>query len=424
MDSLIIIAQGYQIFLLVFMVSYMIQHFIFTYNRLYGEQKNYYHDIIDDELPMVSVIVPMHNEELVARNILDRLVRSDYPMQQMEIIPINDHSDDKTQEILDEYAQKYSNIVPYSRLDNEQKRGKTESLNEVMAFCKHDIIVVFDADYMPAKEAVKSLVIGFKDPQVGAVMGRVLVHNSDSNLLTMMLDMERSGGYQVGQQARYNMDLVPQYGGTVGAYRRSVFVQMGSFDPKVLAEDTDLTFKMYLNGWKVAYANKVECYEEMPEEWVDRARQVRRWARGHNEVMFKHLFSTFKSKYLSLKAKWDGILLLFVYIMPFLLIIGIANSIFLFFIDAITIVSSLTALVLILAINAFGNFAPFFQIAIANYLDGRKASLKLVPMFAFNFILYLFYTGLGFFDAVTDIFTKRDIHWEKTKRSERGQNER
>lgn len=419
----IIIAQGYQVFLLIFMIAYMIHHFVFTYNRLYCEQKNYYHDIIDNEFPSVSVIVPMHNEELVARNILDRLVKLDYPKEQLEIIPINDHSNDGTKEIVDEFAQNYSNIVPFHRLDDEQKRGKAESLNDVMALCKHDIIVVFDADYLPAKEAVKSLVIGFKDPQIGAVMGRVLVHNSDVNLLTLMLDMERSGGYQVGQQARYNMDLIPQYGGTVGAYRRSVLVEMGGFDPKVLAEDTDLTFKMYLNGWKVAYANKVECYEEMPEDWITRAKQIRRWSRGHNEVMFKHLFSTFTSKYLSLKAKWDGILLLFVYIMPFMLILGIVNAIFLFFMDEISVMSSLTALVLILAINAFGNFAPFFQIAIANYLDGRNASLKLVPMFAFNFVLYIYYTGLGFFDAIGDIFTKRDVHWEKTKRSERVRNE-
>jgi len=423
METLINIAQGYQIFLLAFMVIYMVQHFIFTYNRLYGEQKNYYHDILDKEFPMISVIIPMHNEELVARNILDRIIMSDYPMDKMEIIPINDHSTDKTKEILDEYAQKYPNIQPHHRLSEKQKRGKSEALNDGMLLSKGRIIVVFDADYLPGKDVIKSLVIGFKDPQVGAVMGRVLVGNSNTNLLTILLDMERSGGYQVGQQARYNLDLIPQYGGTVGAYRKSVVIQMGSFDTKVLAEDTDLTFKMYLNGWKVAYANKVECYEEMPEDWVTRAKQIRRWSRGHNEVMFKHLFSMFKSKYISLKAKVDGILLLFVYAMPVMLIVGIINAILLFFIDAIGIVNSITALIFILAINAFGNFAPFFQISTANYLDGRKASLKLVPMFAFNFILYIFYTGLGFFDAISDLFTKREVDWVKTKRSERGNND-
>lgn len=420
--NFIMMAQSYQIILVILILFYMIHHFIFTYNRIYGEQKNYYHDIIDNELPRVSVIVPMHNEELVARNILDRLVELDYPQELLEIIPINDHSDDGTKDILDAYSQKHSHIKPFHRLNNDEKRGKAESLNDVMSICAHDIIVVFDADYLPAKDTVKSLVLGFKDPQVGAVMGRVLVHNSDVNLLTLLLELERSGGYQVGQQARYNMDLIPQYGGTVGAYRRRVLVEMGGFDPNVLAEDTDLTFKMYLSGWKVAYANKTECYEEMPEDWFIRAKQIRRWSRGHNQVMFKHFFSIFTSKYLSLKAKLDGILLLLVYLMPFLLILGIISAIFLFFMGATAIMSSFTALVLIFAINAFGNFAPFFQITIANYLDGRKASLRLIPMFAFNFVFYIFYTGLGFFDAVYDVFTKRDRNWEKTKRSERHYN--
>jgi len=420
MQNLITIAQGYQIFLLLFMLAYMMRHFIFTYDRLYGEQKNYYHDIIDNEFPMITVAIPMHNEALVARNILDRLLESDYPMDKMVIVPINDHSTDDTKEILDIYAEKYSNIHPYHRLDEAQRRGKADSLNDIMEEYRNRIVVVFDADYQPAKEAVRSLVVGFKDPQVGAVMGRVLAHNAEVNILTTLLDLERSGGYQVGQQARYNMDLIPQYGGTVGAYRHDVLVQMGSFDPKVLAEDTELTFKMYLHGWKVAYANKVECYEEVPEEWEVRARQVRRWARGHNEVMFRHLFGTLTSKYLSFKGKLDGVLLLFIYLMPVLLMLGIVNAIFLFFVDAISIVNSLTALALILAINAFGNFAPFFQVAIANYLDKRSDSLKLIPMFAFNFVLYIYYTSLGFFDSLTDIFTKRDVYWNKTKRSERG----
>ena len=419
MESSIIIAQAYQIFLLIFMVIYMIQHFVFSYNRLYGEQKNYYHDIIDPEVPMISVIIPMHNEELVANHILDRVLLSDYPMDKMEIIPINDHSTDGTKEIIDSYAKRHKNINPFHRLEKDQKRGKAEGLNDVMEYCSGDVVVVFDADYLPAKDVVKSLVVGFKDPQVGAVMGRVLVGNSDTNVLTILLDMERSAGYQIGQQARYNMDLIPQYGGTVGAYRKSVVTKMGGFDPKVLAEDTELTFKMYLKGWKVAYANKTECYEQMPETWSARARQVRRWSRGHNEVLFNHLSSIFTSKYLSLKAKWDGLLLLFVYMMPILLFVGILNSIFLFFMDAISIVQGLIMLILIMAVNAFGNFAPFFQITMANYLDGRSDTIKLVPIFAFNFVLYIFYASRGFIDAIVDQITNRKPSWDKTERYNR-----
>ena len=95
-------------------------------------------------------------------------------------------------------------------------------------------------------------------------MGRVIPFNANQNLLTRLINLERSGGYQVDQQARYNMGLIPQYGGTVGGFRRQVIMDMGGFNPAVLAEDTELTFRLYTHGWKVIYANSAECYEESP----------------------------------------------------------------------------------------------------------------------------------------------------------------
>ncbi len=415
MDLVIFLSKTYQTILIFILLLYMLRHYIFTFNRLYGIQKLYYQDIIDDALPMVTVMVPMHNEELVARNILDRLVQSDYPIEKLEIIAINDHSTDKTKEILEEYENRYKHIHAHHRYKQE-KRGKAHGLNEVMTYCRGEIIIVFDADYQPPKGIIRELATGFKDPEIGAVMGRVLLENSATNLLTIMLDLERSGGYQVDQQARYNMGLIPQYGGTVGAYRKKIMLDMGGFDTKVLAEDTELTYKMFINGWKVAYANRAECYEEMPEDWMVRARQIRRWARGHNQVMFRYFIPLLKSKYLTLKKKFDGLLLMFIYLIPTLLLLGIINSIFLFFSGNLELIPGSLFLLFITSQNAFGNFAPFFQIAIANFIDGRVESIRLVPLFAFNFVFYMVYVSLGFWDAIIDIFSKREAVWIKTIR--------
>lgn len=415
MDILIFLLKVYMFFLMFMITLYIVRHFVFTYNRICGEQRISYHDVMDNDLPFVSVLIPMHNEEKVAKYILDALVEQEYPKNMMEIIPINDHSNDRTKDILDDYASKHSYIKPLHRLGDEP-RGKPYALNDALKVAKGEIIVIYDADYIPPKGQLRELVINFIDPEVGAVMGRVVPINTPRNLLTRLLDLERSGGYQVDQQARYNLDLIPQYGGTVGGFRKSLILDFGGFDPRVLAEDTDLTFKMYLAGYRVVYVNRAECYEEAPESWLVRARQIRRWSRGHNQVLFKHLLPLLRSENLSFWQKVDGILLLFIYMVPFLMLLGFLDALILFFSGEMEIFPSFLALSFIMAYNSFGNFAPFFQIGVAGFLDGVSQRLRLLPLFYFVFLFNLWYTSLGFIDALTDLITRRRAEWHKTER--------
>ena len=95
MELVLLILKLYLIFVAVIMIIYFIRHFLFTLNRLIGKQRIYYQDILDSELPTLSVFVPMHNEEKVAADILNRLITADYPRDKLEVIPINDHSKDK-----------------------------------------------------------------------------------------------------------------------------------------------------------------------------------------------------------------------------------------------------------------------------------------------------------------------------------------
>ncbi len=373
-----------------------------------------YHDILDSDLPFVSILIPMHNEEKVADHILSALVEQEYPKNKMEIIPINDHSTDGTSEILDEYERKYHFVKPLHRI-GEEPRGKSVSLNSALKLAKGDIIVVYDADYIPPKGQLRELVINFVDPEVGAVMGRVVPINTSKNLLTRLLDLERAGGYQVDQQARYNLDLITQYGGTVGAFRKDLILRFGGFDEKVLAEDTELTFRLYVNGYKIVYANRAECYEEAPEDWKVRARQIRRWSQGHNQVLFKYLFPIWFSDF-NLLQKIDATLLLFIYMVPFLFLLGIADSLILFFLGEMEILSIFGIFISILAYNSYGNFAPFFQMGVAGFLDGVGERIRLLPFFYFIFLFNAWYISLGFLDAIKVMLTGEKPVWHKTER--------
>ena len=275
---------------------------------------------------------------------------------------------------------------------------------------------MFDADYLPPKGILKDIAVSFSDPEIGAVMGRVIPINTGANMLTRLLDLERTGGYQVDQQARYNLKLVPQYGGTVGGFRKEFILTMGGFDANILAEDTELTFRLLVAGWKVIYANRAECYEEAPEDWDVRARQVMRWSRGHTQVMFKYLWPMLSSDYLSAKEKFDATLLLFIYTVPIILLLGLCDSLALFFLGEMHIIAGLIAFIFVGAYNTFGNFAPFYQIGIGSLLDGATGRILLLPFLIFNFFFNTWYMSRGFVDAIIDLTTGRIAPWQKTIR--------
>ena len=414
MEVVLTILKVYFICTVLLMLIYAVRHAVFSYNRMFGRQRMYYSDIYDSDMPTVSILIPMHNEEKVLSYVLDSLLNCTYDRDRLEIIPINDNSSDRTAELLEEYHSRYPFIRPIHRSEGE--RGKPAGLNDAMKVARGEIVIVFDADYRPGKDLINSLALAFQDPEVGAVMGRVIPYNVNTNTLTRLLNLERSGGYQADQQARYNLKTVPQYGGTVGGFRKDLVMESGGFNTRVLADDTELTFRLYTSGWKVVYANGAECYEEVPETWAVRGRQVRRWSSGHNNVMFRYLFRTLLTKHMSLREKLDGSLLLMVYMVPFLLALALLDSVALFFLGEMNFFVGWWAAFFVGAYNSYGNFAPFYEIATALMIDGIDQDVKLLPLLTFNFYFYMWNIGLGFLDAIGDLVTHRKVKWAKTER--------
>lgn len=193
-------------------------------------------------------------------------------------------------------------------------------------------------------------------------------------------------------------------------------MKSGGFNTRVLAEDTELTYRLYTNGWKVIYANNAECHEEVPETWAVRGRQVRRWSSGHNNVMFRYFFKVVFSRYMNLREKLDGLMLLLVYAVPFLLALGLVDSLALFFLGEMNVFAGWWVVFFVGAYNSYGNFAPFYEIATALMVDGLKSDARLMPLLTFNFYFYMWNIGLGFIDAISDLLTKRKVKWAKTER--------
>ncbi len=407
----------YAIVLLI--VIYTVRHYAFALNRLFGRQRQPFIDIDVADWPTVTVFIAAHNEERVIADCIGALLEVDYPTERLLIVPVNDRSTDRTHAIIEEIAARHPRrVAPFHR--ESGKPGKAAALKDASAGVTSEVVLVFDADYIPGRGLVKQLTAPFFDPEVGAVMGRVVPFNTGTNLLTRLLDLERSGGYQVDQQARMNLDLVPQYGGTVGGVRRSALLAVGGWRDDSLTEDTDITYRLLIGGWKTVYQNRSECYEEVPEDWQVRLRQIMRWAKGHDQACIVHARALLACPLLSARQKIDGALLLGVFLMSPILILAWLLAITLYFLGGSELLGASIALIVMASYGCLGNFAAFFEIAAACRLDGTYGRIRLLPLNIFGFLVSM----IGITRATGSLFMdwalRRELIWHKTQRYRTG----
>ena len=394
---------------------YTARHYFFTLNRLFGFQRHPYIDTDTADWPKVTVLVAAHNEEKVIAHILTALMEVHYPEDKLLVVPVNDRSTDGTREIIDRFVKANpGRIRPFHRTGG--KGGKAAALKDAMELVETEVILIFDADYIPGSGLIKQLVVPFFDPEVGGVMGRVVPLNVGTNLLTRLLDLERAGGYQVDQQARMNLRLVPQHGGTVAGVRRSALREIGGWNDNTLTEDTDLTYRLLLAGWKTVYQNRSECYEEVPETWSVRIKQIMRWAKGHNQALATYGFHLLFGKHLATwRERLDGFLLLNVYVMAPVTVVGWLLALAVFY-QRTNPLHGVIAVLTITAYAAVGNFAAFFEIAAAARLDSTRERIRLLPLLVLGFMVSIVAVSQALISQMTAPLTGAQFHWDKTER--------
>jgi len=365
--------------------------------------------------PTVSILIPAHNEERVIGRILQRMTELTYPKDKLQIIVIDDASTDRTSEVADKFAEKYGAIKVVHRYREDGGKGKSAALNEGLKYATGEIIYCFDADYYPQHDILEKLTAYFTDPKVGAVQGRVTVLNEPNTLVTRLVALERIGGYRVDQKARDDLQLIPQFGGTVGGFRHHLIKFLGGWDPNMLAEDTDLTFRVYLTGYKVRYVNEAECYEEAVEDWRSYWHQRCRWATGHMQCAFKHSWSLIRSKNLRLREKVDGLLLLNVYFVPILVGLAWLLGAIIFFTQSFPWATIYWVPLSIAVYSTTGNFAPFFEVGIGAYLDQRKEACRLIPLLFLVFLYNMLICTKAFLDlCISKVSGNNRQRWIKT----------
>ena len=400
------------------LAAYAIRHAWLTLQRLAAANPRDPMELTGFVLPRISVLVPMHNEELVAPDVLTALVEADYDRERLQVIVIDDRSSDGTKAIVEDFAGRYPFIQVLHRVEGPGGKGRV--LQFATASATGEIILVFDADYVPARTTLKHLVVPFCDPQVGAVMGRVMPSNGRSSVLAALLELERAAGYQVSQQARQQMRLTPQFGGTVGGVRASALQVVGGWNGGSLTEDTDLTFRLVLHGWKIAYVNRAECFEEAPEAWPVRRRQIARWATGHTECFHRFWRPVLSSQVLRPREKLDALFTLGCYLTAPILAAGWLASLWLLLFAPTPIAIPFVLALAFIGFQLFGSQATFLELGTAALLDRNRHRVLLLPISLVNF----FASTLAICHALLRLYmsalyygiSQRQRPWDKTTR--------
>jgi cellulose synthase/poly-beta-1,6-N-acetylglucosamine synthase-like glycosyltransferase len=237
-------------------------------------------------LPTVSIVVPVKDEEKVVDRLLKALLRLDYPPEKREILIVEDGSSDRTVEICMDYVRRYPRQVRLLR--KPVSNGKPSALNYALKHAKGEILAFFDADNVPEPKALQMVVRYFSDPSVAAVQGRLGVINADENMLTKFVSYEEAAWCEVYLRGKDALNLFVHLRGSCQFIRRNVLEKLNGFDEEALSEDMELSARLAEMSYRIKYASDVRSWQETPSNIKQIFIQRTRWFRGTMEVAFRY----------------------------------------------------------------------------------------------------------------------------------------
>ncbi len=365
--------------------------------------------------PKVSILIPAHNEDVVIRATLEAMVHLDYPEDQLEIIVINDKSKDKTGEIVDEFARKFPFVIPIHVTPEQGGKGKSGALNRGFKHSTGEYIVVYDADNTPERAALKNLVVGIlNEPQIGAVVGKFRVINAKRNSLTRFINIETISFQWMAQAGRWKWFGIATIPGTNFLIRRSILEELGGWDEDALAEDTELSIRVYEKGYIIRFWPVAITWEQEPETWKVWYKQRTRWAQGNQYVIAKYMPRLFKME--KKRIQFD---LIYFFITYFLFLGGVMISNLIFVLGMLDIAKiTIPGPYLLLWLLAY----VLFILEIMITLRIEKTELTMHNLFMVM-LMYLTYAQFWIIIVIRATWMnaqlkikKQEVKWEKTQR--------
>ena len=282
---------------LILLASYGLHRYVLVY-LYYRNRKNHTSEPATrfEDLPRVTVQLPMFNEQFVAERLIESVCKLKYPREKLDIQVLDD-STDETVEVVRNLVERYAALghpITYHHRTNREG-FKAGALAEGMKTSKGEFIAIFDADFTPPEDFLLKVIHHFTDPKIGMVQTRWTHINRNYSFLTEVEAILLDGHFVLEHSGRARSGVFFNFNGTAGMWRRRAIEEAGGWQHDTLTEDTDLSYRAQLKGWKFIYLQEVECPAELPVEMTAFKTQQARWAKGLIQTAKKILPRVMKS---------------------------------------------------------------------------------------------------------------------------------
>jgi cellulose synthase/poly-beta-1,6-N-acetylglucosamine synthase-like glycosyltransferase len=271
---------------------YTLCYLYFKYRKNYNPNPIKYFE----KLPRVTIQLPIFNEQFVIDRLVEAVCALEYPKDKLEIQVLDD-STDETTEVAAGIVARYAALGhPIVYIHRTNRHGfKAGALDAGLNVATGEFIAIFDADFVPPPDWLMKVIHHFGEPEVGMVQTRWTHLNRDYSLLTRIEAILLDGHFILEHGARARTGDFFNFNGTAGMWRRQAISDGGGWQHDTLTEDTDLSYRSQMAGWRFKYLPEVECPSELPIEMTAFKTQQARWAKGLIQTSIKMLPRIFKS---------------------------------------------------------------------------------------------------------------------------------
>ena len=262
-----------------------------------------------DEVPYVTIQLPVYNELYVMERLLDNIAKINYPSDKLEIQVLDDSTDESVETTAKHIKKLQETGLDIQHIRRENREGfKAGALKEGLKIAKGEFIAIFDADFLPKPCWLEKTVPFFKNPEIGVVQTRWGHINRNYSTLTKIQAFALDAHFTLEQVGRNSQGHFINFNGTAGIWRKECIYDAGNWEGDTLTEDLDLSYRAQLKRWKFKYLEDVETPAELPVIISAARSQQFRWNKGGAENFQKMLKRVIMCKNIPFKTKIHGML--------------------------------------------------------------------------------------------------------------------